>query len=132
MKCFGYLLLDLKSFHGMPWKEGSLQEYLHARDTCGDFNPLVFSVMQVHSIGMIFFFFISLLLANTLKTFFTCLVHSFFGCILGILDIRLLNLDRNDGNILVTQRPLDTSPLERFMTPEGKISKYSVQINVRA
>lgn len=41
-----------------------------------------------------------------------------------MFDLRVLNLDRNDGNILVAPRSIlcKESP-ERYLSPEGKISK---------
>lgn len=52
------------------WKAGSLQEFVDAKETCGNYDSRVFSVMAAQRIG--------------------------------VLDIRLMNLDRNDGNILVS------------------------------
>ncbi|UKK02789.2 hypothetical protein MACK_002886 [Theileria orientalis] len=57
----------------LKWKVGSLQEFVVSRGTSGNYNPNMFSVEDVHKIG--------------------------------ILDIRVLNLDRNDGNILVVNNP---------------------------
>ncbi|AFZ81332.1 phosphatidylinositol 3- and 4-kinase domain-containing protein [Theileria equi strain WA] len=54
---------------GAKWKPGSLQEYIESRGTSGNYNPNLFSISDVHRIG--------------------------------ILDLRVLNLDRNDENILV-------------------------------
>ncbi|PHJ24289.1 phosphatidylinositol 3- and 4-kinase, partial [Cystoisospora suis] len=58
----------------LKWKAGSLQQFAQAKESCGDYNPLLFSVSDVHRIA--------------------------------IFDIRVMNLDRNDGNILVA--PLHT------------------------
>lgn len=79
------------------WKEGSLQEFVDAKDTCGDFDPRVFPIRDAHYIA--------------------------------IFDLRVLNLDRNDGNILVASRPIvprgdEKKYPEDYLTPEGKISKY--------
>ncbi|CBZ50223.1 hypothetical protein NCLIV_006980 [Neospora caninum Liverpool] len=58
----------------LKWKAGSLQQFAQAKESCGDYNPLLFSVSDVHRIAL--------------------------------FDIRVMNLDRNDGNILVA--PLHT------------------------
>jgi len=50
-------------------KYGSLQRFVEAEDVASNFSSDLFSINQVHKIG--------------------------------ILDIRTMNLDRNDGNILV-------------------------------
>ncbi|EDO08235.1 phosphatidylinositol 3- and 4-kinase family protein [Babesia bovis T2Bo] len=54
---------------GPKWKPGSLQEFIDCKESSGNYNPALFSVGDVHRIG--------------------------------IFDIRVVNLDRNDGNILV-------------------------------
>lgn len=54
---------------GPKWKTGSLQEFVDCKETCGNFDPSVFSIVDVHRIG--------------------------------IFDLRVMNLDRNDGNLLV-------------------------------
>ncbi|CAD7938495.1 unnamed protein product [Amoebophrya sp. A25] len=56
---------------GVIWKHGSLQKRVDASDCLGDFGRGLFSVEQVHNIG--------------------------------ILDIRILNMDRNEGNCLVKE-----------------------------
>ncbi|EZG78452.1 phosphatidylinositol 3- and 4-kinase family protein [Gregarina niphandrodes] len=95
----------------VQWKSGSLQQFVNARETCGDYDPSVFSVADVHKIA--------------------------------ILDIRLCNMDRNDGNILVVRQDqllLDGKLADSFvtaflqqhaqyqrthlLTPEGKQTKY--------
>ncbi|KAK1444543.1 phosphatidylinositol 4-kinase gamma [Babesia gibsoni] len=54
---------------GPKWKTGSLQEFVDCKESSGNYDPSVFSVVDVHRIG--------------------------------IFDIRVMNLDRNDGNLLV-------------------------------
>lgn len=84
------------------WKEGSLQEFVAARDTCGDYDPSIFAVCDVHYIG--------------------------------IFDMVVMNLDRNEGNMLVLCPRLDIAS-ERTngnhacgedgcKTPDGKTAKY--------
>lgn len=51
------------------WKIGAFQAFVDARDTASNFAPQVYSVSDVHRIG--------------------------------ILDVRIVNLDRNDGNLLI-------------------------------
>lgn len=51
------------------WKIGAFQMFVEVKDSAGNFAAHVFSVQDVHRIG--------------------------------ILDIRIINMDRNDGNILV-------------------------------
>jgi len=54
------------------WKIGAFQAFVETKDTACDMSCKVFSVSDVHRIG--------------------------------ILDIRIVNLDRNDGNLLVRRR----------------------------
>lgn len=82
-------LLDHEKFAGVPettlvhgkhpkfvpvggktvWKVGAFQAFVETKDAAGNFAAQVFSVTDVHRVG--------------------------------ILDIRIVNLDRNDGNLLV-------------------------------
>ncbi|OII75996.1 phosphatidylinositol 3- and 4-kinase family protein [Cryptosporidium andersoni] len=92
------------------WKLGAFQEYIATSETVGNFDSCVFSIRDVHRIG--------------------------------ILDICLFNLDRNDSNILVIplqsnytmKLPITThfgdisiasyeSPLS---TPDGRKTKYKL------
>jgi len=68
------------------WKIGALQSFVDTIDTAGNFAPQVFSVSDVHRIG--------------------------------ILDIRIVNLDRNDGNILV-KHPRGSSRYELIPIDHG-------------
>lgn len=54
------------------WKVGAFQEFVESSNMAYDLAPQVFSVSDVHRVG--------------------------------ILDIRIVNLDRNDGNLLVRRR----------------------------
>ncbi|GFE53292.1 phosphatidylinositol 3-and 4- [Babesia ovis] len=65
--CDERFVKDVES--GQKWKTGSLQEFIDCKESSGNYNPSLFSVGDVHRIG--------------------------------IFDIRVVNLDRNDGNILV-------------------------------
>ncbi|KAH8740116.1 hypothetical protein FG386_001777 [Cryptosporidium ryanae] len=91
------------------WKLGAFQEYISTSETVGNFNPSIFSIRDVHRIG--------------------------------ILDICLFNLDRNDSNILVLPNPpnysakitnsssnnISNSPYEHpLSTPDGKRTKYKL------
>lgn len=67
-----------KEFSSVPFKMGSLQEFVRHDDVASDLAPSQFSAHQVHKIVL--------------------------------LDMRLLNTDRNDANILVRKRRSATTP----------------------
>lgn len=64
------------------WKTGSLQQFVEAKDTCADYDPKLYAIGDVHRIGK---------------------KNQSISSRTGILDIRLANMDRNDGNILVVK-----------------------------
>lgn len=78
----------------IKWKTGSLQSFIETREICGNFDPNMFSISDVHRIG--------------------------------IFDLCVLNLDRNDGNILVRNLKMGSTLDESHKTPMGGFTRYSL------
>ncbi|CAE7212562.1 PI4KG4, partial [Symbiodinium sp. CCMP2592] len=111
-------LLDHKSYAGVPpttlvhakheefvnpdkskveWKVGAFQEFVNSCGTCGDMGNSVFSVSDVHRIG--------------------------------ILDVRIINLDRNDGNLLVTDRTRPKLiPIDHGLSLPDRLEAYTSHV----
>jgi hypothetical protein len=87
-------------------KYGSLQYFVKSDDLCSNFSSDLFSIDQVHKIG--------------------------------ILDLRIMNLDRNDGNLLVIKNQVQTSkkvnyeyeliPIDHSLSIPDNLEIYSYDI----